>query len=83
NVRLRIDKDVAHFFRQKTYFPLQKIKRQNRDGSLIVECKACQYEEVINTIKHWIPYVTVESPKGLKQEIIKNISNYLRKIKND
>ncbi|MCM8771248.1 MAG: WYL domain-containing protein, partial [Candidatus Omnitrophica bacterium] len=69
NVRLRIDKDVAHFFRQKTYFPLQKIKRQNRDGSLIVECKASQYDEVANTIKHWIPYIKVIEPKELKEEL--------------
>ena len=80
-ITLKIDKEVAHFFKQKKYFPLQKIKKENKDGSLVVECMACQYEEVINTIKHWIPHITVENPMELKAEIKKIVSEYLRKLK--
>ena len=78
-VTLKVDKDVAHFFKQKKYFPLQKIKKVNKDGSLIIECKACQYEEVINTIKHWIPHIIVIAPEELRTEIKKLIEQY-RKI---
>ncbi|MCM8819431.1 MAG: WYL domain-containing protein [Candidatus Omnitrophica bacterium] len=77
---LKIDKDVVHFFKEKKYFPLQKIKKINKDGSLIIECKASSYDEVVNTIKYWIPYIKVIKPKELKEELKGTIKEYLREI---
>jgi len=80
-VTLKVDKDVAHFFKQKKYFPLQKIKKVNKDGSLIIECKACQYEEVINTVKHWIPYIVVLEPKELRDKIMLLAEEFISKTR--
>jgi predicted DNA-binding transcriptional regulator YafY len=77
-ITLKIDKEVAHFFKQKKFFPLQKIKKEQKDGSLIVECKACQEMEVMPTIMHWIPYITVIEPKSLQGEIKKIVKTYLK-----
>ena len=79
-VTLKINKDVAKFFKEKTYFPLQKIVKENKGGALIVEAKVSQYMEVIPTIMQWIPNVTVVAPKELKikiEDIIKEYMNHL------
>jgi predicted DNA-binding transcriptional regulator YafY len=78
-ITLKIDKEVAHFFKQKKFFPLQKIKKEQKDGSLIVECKACQEMEVMPTVMHWIPYITVVEPESLKKKI-KEVINDFREI---
>lgn len=80
-VVLKIDKEVASFFKQRVYFPLQKIKKENRDGSLRIETKISQYEEIIYTILHWIPHVHVIEPKCLKKEIKGKIIEYLKAFK--
>jgi predicted DNA-binding transcriptional regulator YafY len=75
---LKVDKEVAHFFKQKKYFPMQKIKKVQKNGSLIVECKACQYEEVMPTIMHWIPYIRVVKPEQLHTEIEQKLKHYIK-----
>lgn len=79
-VVLKIDKEAAGFFKQRVYFPLQKIKKENRDGSLRIETKISQYEEVIYTILQWIPHVHVIGPKSLKEEIKMKIVEYLQRL---
>jgi len=75
---LKIDKEVTGFFKERTYFPLQKIKKQNKDGSLIVESKVGQYMEVLPTIKAWIPTIKVLEPKDLRENLKTIIKGYLK-----
>ncbi|NQT23577.1 MAG: WYL domain-containing protein [Candidatus Omnitrophica bacterium] len=80
-ILLSIDKDAARFFKRKEYFPLQKIKKENKDGSLLIQATACQYMEVIPTILRWLPYIEIIKPKNLKQEIVEIAEKYLKKAK--
>lgn len=76
---LKVDKEVAHFFVQKRYFPCQKIKK-NKDGSLLIETRVSQYMEILPTILHWIPFVVVLEPAEQREEIKKLVRQYLKKI---
>ncbi|MDP2646535.1 MAG: WYL domain-containing protein [Desulfobacterales bacterium] len=76
-VVLRVDKEVADYFKGKTYFPDQRIVKENKDGSLILESKVCQFMEVEPTIMSWIPHVHVKNPAALKKEIHSRIRAYL------
>jgi len=76
-VALKVDKEVARYFEQRVYFPLQKINKENKDGSLGIETIISQYEEIIPIVFRWIPYVHVIEPKELKEEIKKKIAEYL------
>ena len=80
-VVLKVDKDAASYFKQQVYFPLQKITKENRDGSLRIETKICHNEEIIYTILRWIPHVHVIEPKYLKKEIKGKIVEYLNTFK--
>ena len=80
-VVLKVDKEAANYFKQQTYFPLQKITKENRDGSLRIETMICHNEEIIYTILRWIPHVHVIEPKYLKKEIKGKIVEYLNTFK--
>lgn len=75
-VVLRVDAAVADFFKKKTYFPMQKITKENKDGSLILETKVGQFEEIIPTIMHWMPCIRVAEPRELNMKISVIISEF-------
>jgi len=79
-VTLRVDKEAARYFKQRIYFPKQKIKKSNKDGSLIVETKIGSYEEILPVIFRWIPNINVITPSDLKDRLKKEIKTYIGKI---
>lgn len=78
-VVLKVDKEVAKYFKQQVYFPLQKITKENVDGSLRIETKICHNVEILRIIFSWIPYVHVVKPKELKIEVEGIVKGYLKK----
>ena len=76
-VVLKVDKEAARYFKQQVYFPLQKITKENRDGSLRIETTICHNEEILRIIFRWIPYVHVVKPKDLKIEVENIVKGYL------
>jgi predicted DNA-binding transcriptional regulator YafY len=76
--RIKVSGDAAPFFKDRKYFPLQKIVKRNKDGSIVVETTLCHYMEAIPSILRWIPHLTVLSPKGLSDTIKKSVSAYLK-----
>ena len=80
-VRMTIDKEVARYFKQREYFPKQKIVKTAKDGTLTVECAVGRFEEVVPIILEWIPYVVVQEPKELKTLVTEKIKQYSGKIK--
>ena len=76
-VKLNIDKDAAKYFIQKKQLPYQKITKENKDGSIVVESMVGDYREIIPTILRWIPNVVVDSPEELKEEIKRVVGEYV------
>lgn len=79
-VVLKVDKEVSSYFKQQTYFPDQKIKAEEPDGSLVLETKIDNFQEIVPVILNWIPYVKVVSPPKLKEEIKQAITTYLQEM---
>jgi predicted DNA-binding transcriptional regulator YafY len=79
-MRLKISPAAADFFRKKEFFPLQKISKENSDGSVILESRLAQFMEAIPTILNWIPDIEVLEPEKLKTEIRARVEQYLQKI---
>ena len=74
---LEIDKGAAHYFKKKVYFPEQRIMKEKKDGSLILETRA-NFNEVLRTIIHWIPDIKVVKPKELDTKIRELLKAYLK-----
>ena len=77
---LLIDSCIAGYFKQRKYFPSQKILKENRDGSLILETSYSNTIEVSYTIMHWVPHIKVVTPQELKEEIKSKVTQYLQQI---
>lgn len=74
---LEIDKDAAHYFKKKIYFPEQRIVKEKKDGTLVLETRA-NFNEVLRTIIHWIPDIRVLQPKELDTKIKGLLKEYLK-----
>ena len=79
-VILKVEKEAAKFFKTKKYLPLQKIAKNNKDGSVIVETMVAQDMEVLPTILLLIPYVRVIAPKKLALDIKDIVKGYLQTL---
>lgn len=79
-VTLKIAAQVAHYFKQKNYFPEQKIIKEEKSGDIILTCKISKATEILMIIFHWIPYIKVITPKEIKDEVKRQVKNYLSEI---
>jgi predicted DNA-binding transcriptional regulator YafY len=80
-IDLLVSKDVAKYFKEQKYLPLQTIQKQNADGSLILSCKVAKFEEIIPIIFQWFPYIKVISPAELVKIIADTVKKYQKDIK--
>lgn len=77
-VKLKIDHTIARYFKQRIYVPLQKIIKENKDGSLVVESHVSQFEEIKPVVYRWLPNMYVLSPKALQIDIKRDVDKYRR-----
>ena len=76
-ILLEIDKDAAHYFKKKIYFPEQRIMKEKKDGTLILQTQA-NFNEVLRTIIQWIPDIRVIKPKELDLKVRQLLNAYLK-----
>ena len=76
-VLIKVTADAAKYFKQKTYFPLQKIVKEEKDGALILETFPGHPEEISHIVMNWIPCLRVLEPQTFKDEILKIIKQYI------
>ncbi|MBR3632756.1 MAG: WYL domain-containing protein [Elusimicrobiaceae bacterium] len=59
----------AAYFKQKDYFPMQKIRKTQKNGDIVVETRVSNYREIIPTVLSWLEHITLISPADFKQLI--------------
>ena len=80
-VTLEVSAECAKYFKHKTYFPLQKVEKELKDGRIVLSCKAAKEEEILPTILHWLPHIKVVSPTSLHKRVKDVLNDYLRSAK--
>ena len=80
-VQLEVSAECAKYFKNKIYFPLQKIEKELKDGRIVLSCKAAKEEEILPTILHWLPHIKVISPAELHARVKEILNDYLRSVK--
>lgn len=80
-VKIKVHKEIAHFFKLKKYLNSQKILKENSDGSLVVEFSVSCDEDVDNLIKSWLPHIEVISPTRFRKRLIEELEHYLISLK--
>jgi len=76
-VVVAVDKSHAHYFRRRKAFPHQKIKEEVADGSIIVSFNVGSLDEIMNTIKVWLPYIKIIQPDELKNIFLKKMKAWI------
>ena len=71
-ITLKAESSIAGYFKQKKYFPCQKILKTEEDGSILISTKVGQYEEALQVMMTWLPHIKVIKPLEFK-EILSNI----------
>lgn len=77
-IRLRIAKDVASYFRRRKLIANQVIEEELDDGGLIVSAKVGHPNQVLPIVRYWIPHIRILGPEGLQLEMEQEIQSYLR-----
>lgn len=80
-VKVRIKKEIAHYFKLKKYLNSQEILTENTDGSLIVIFSVSCDDDVDNLIKAWLPHIEVISPTRFRVRLQEELEIYLESLK--
>ena len=78
-VTVLIDATVSHYFKRRKMFPTQEIKEEKPDGSLVVTFRVGHYEAIRNILKSWIPNIVILSPADLRDSLLKDVKEWVKK----
>lgn len=76
-VVLKIAAPVADYFRRRKLVANQVIEKELEDGGLIVSAKVAHINQILPTVRQWIPHIRIISPEGLQAEMERDIKTYL------
>lgn len=77
-IKLKVAKPVAGYFKEVEFFPYQKIEKENKDGSLLISCRTANFMQVLPQIQRWLPHIRVVAPDGLANLLADQLSAYLK-----
>lgn len=75
---LKIDQEVAGYFKRRKLIANQVIEKELEDGGLIISAKVGHPNQVVPIVRYWIPHIRIISPEGLQAEMESDISTYLK-----
>ena len=78
NIKLKFDKSIRHYIEHNHWHATQKLSNDKK-GNLILEMETAVTPELISWILGWNKNVLVMKPKGLIEEIRKNLVETLAK----
>ena len=79
-ITLKVEANIAGYFKQKKYFPCQKIIKSEKDGSILISTKVGQYEEALHVMMTWLPYIKVIKPQEFREIILSILKTSIEKI---
>lgn len=75
---LKIDCEVAGYFKRRKLIANQIIEKKLEDGGLIISAKVGHPNQVVPIVRYWIPHIRIISPEGLQVEMEKELTEYLK-----
>lgn len=79
-VKVKVHKEVAVYFKQKDFLSSQKIETELEDGSLIITFEINHDEDIDNIIKSWLPHIEVLEPFEFRDRLKNELQEYLEKL---
>lgn len=76
-VVFKVASAAAGYFQRRKLVDGQKIEKALEDGGLLVSCPIAHPDQILPTLRYWLPHVRVISPEGLQQQLEKQLRDYL------
>jgi predicted DNA-binding transcriptional regulator YafY len=76
-VVLQIGSEVAEYFRRRSLLAGQVIEKELSDGGLLVSCRIAHSNQLLPTVRHWLPHIRIISPESLQTEMEGVLRSYL------
>jgi len=76
-VVLKVDSDVAGYFKRRRLIANQVIEKELEDGGLIVSAKVGHVNQVLPIVRYWIPHIRIISPEGLQGDMEQELRSYI------
>jgi len=76
-VVLKIASPVASYFKRRKLLACQVIEKELEDGGLIVSAKIAHINQILPTVRYWLPHIRIISPEGLQAEMAAEIAAYV------
>ena len=77
-IKLKVSKPIAEYFKEVEFFPFQKIEKEYKDGSLLISCRTANFMQVLPQIQRWLPHIEVIGPWELSHILQEQLKNYLK-----
>lgn len=76
-VVLKITQEVAGYFKRRKLIANQVIEKELEDGGLIVSGKVAHANQILPTVRYWIPSIRIISPEGYQATLENELKAYL------
>lgn len=76
-VVLKISAEVASYFKRRKLVASQVIEKELEGGGLIVSCKVAHLNQIVPTVRYWLPHIRIISPEGAQAEMESQMHDYL------
>ena len=76
-VLIEVDTEWGHYFKKRWILPMQEIKEEREDGSLLVRFFACNEPEIVMCLKPWLPHVRVVHPEPVKTLLLNDYQKWM------
>lgn len=80
-VVLQISAEVAGYFKRRKLVADQRIEEELVDGSLIISSRVAHVNQILPTVRQWIPNIRIVKPEYLQGEMEEELLRYLPKYR--
>lgn len=78
-VVLKINQEVAGYFKRRKLIANQVIEKELADGGLLISAKVGHQNQVLPIIRYWLPHIRIVSPESWQQEMVRGMAEYLNR----
>ncbi len=77
-VWVKIQPEVAMFFKERRLFPEQQIEQESASGGLLISCQIRHEMQLLPLVRYWMPHIKITEPVHFQQKLEQDLERYLR-----
>lgn len=78
-VVMKINQEVAGYFKRRKLIANQVIEKELADGGLLISARVGHPNQVLPIVRYWLPHIRVISPESWQQDLEQGLISYLNR----